>query len=486
MGGLADKPADFRIEPFLTLPRVQEVEVRVGHLRHDLVVEHLAFIELSFQFLELSSGKHEDILTRRLADAPPRQGRNLRDESTVCGVDGTLIFRNAVTAMPARALSPEELALVFRSITEYAIFTLDTEGRITSWNEGAERLFGQTTDDVLGESTAVLFTPEDRERGAHLGEMRQARESGRADDERYHVRKDRSRFYCSGLLFPVRDHTGTVSGFVKVCRDLTDRKLQEQALLEAHETLEQRVAERTAQLSKELAERRAAEERARMVLSRLITLQEEERRRIARDLHDHLGQQVTAVHLQLETLRKRLEAEGSESAQQLEVAHATFKKLDKDLDFFTWELRPGALYNLGLIAALTDFTAAFSQNYSLPVTFECVALNDGELHQDIEIHLYRIAQEALNNTYKHAQASRADVLLQKSDGRVVLTISDDGVGFVPDEQQHRQPLDRGMGLIGMRERATLLGGTLEIETKPNEGTSVIAIIPLKALERAKS
>ena len=185
-----------------------------------------------------------------------------------------------------------------------------------------------------------------------------------------------------------------------MCRDLTDRKLQEQALQEAHETLEGRVAERTEQLSEELAVRRAAEERARIVLSRLITQQEEERRRIARDLHDHLGQQVTALHLQFEALKKELQADGSRSTERANAVHAMFKKLDKDLDFFTWELRPGALYNLGLVAALTDFTAAFSQNYELPVTFECVGIADGELHQDVQIHLYRIAQEA----QQHLQA----------------------------------------------------------------------------------
>jgi PAS domain S-box-containing protein len=367
-------------------------------------------------------------------------------------------------------LSSAELAVIFSSITEYAIFTVDPEAVVSLWNEGAERVFGYSAGEIVGKSSAILFVPEDRAREAHLEEIREATRTGRAADERYHIRKDGTRFYASGVLFPIRDDRGDVSQFVKVCRDLTDRKEWEQKL-------ERRVADRTEQLSSELTQRRNAEQRARTVLSRLITLQEEERRRIARELHDHLGQQVTALHLQLEALRRQLEAEGSHGIRQLEIAHETFKNLDKDLDFFTWELRPGALYNLGLVAALTDFTSAFAQNFSLPITFECVGVTDGELDTDIEINLYRIAQEAVNNALKHAKASRVDVVLQKLDGRVILTISDDGVGFVRDEERERPGIDRGLGLLGMRERATLLGGTLEIETKPNEGTSVIAMVP---------
>jgi PAS domain S-box-containing protein len=382
-----------------------------------------------------------------------------------------------------RVLSAEELSLVFRSITEYAIFTLDPQGRVTLWNEGAERVFGYSAGEMLGAPTSILFTPEDRARGADEQEIRDAVATGRAADERYHLRKDGSRFYASGVLFPVRDTSGAVTGFVKVCRDLSDRKRKEDVQREEQATLEGRVADRTRELATELAERRAAEQNARLLLSRLITLQEEERRRIARDLHDHLGQQVTALHLQFAALKKQLGAEGSEALARLEDTHAVFTQLDKDLDFFTWELRPGALYNLGLVAALTDFVGAFAQNYELRVSFESVGVNDGNLHQDVEINLYRIAQEALNNVYKHAKASRADVLLQQSDGRVILTFSDDGVGFAADEQSQRGPLERGLGLLGMKERATLLGGAVEIESTPGQGTSVIAIVPAIAPER---
>jgi signal transduction histidine kinase len=161
--------------------------------------------------------------------------------------------------------------------------------------------------------------------------------------------------------------------------------------------------------------------------------------------------------------------------ERLQGVQALAQQLDKDLDFYTWELRPGALYNLGLVPALTDFVAAFSGAYQIPVTFEC-HMPDARLHSDHEINLYRIAQEALNNIHKHARTSSADVLLQHVDGRMVLTVHDDGIGFETESVGWIDG-DRGMGLVSMRERAALIGGTLEIETAPNQGTTIIISAP---------
>ena len=131
----------------------------------------------------------------------------------------------------------ERLALVVESAVDYAIFTLDCDGRITSWNSGAERTFGYARDEVLGQGTAIVFTPEDRAHGVHLEEMRRARESGRAEDERWHVTRQGDRFYASGVLAPLRAG-GVLKGYVKVARDRTERKHLEDALGEAREAAE--------------------------------------------------------------------------------------------------------------------------------------------------------------------------------------------------------------------------------------------------------
>jgi signal transduction histidine kinase len=259
----------------------------------------------------------------------------------------------------------------------------------------------------------------------------------------------------------MRGTDGQLTAYVKVAWDVTRTK-------ESEET--------NRRLGAELTAGRIHEERMRKLLSRLITVQEEERRRIARDLHDHLGQQMTALHLQLELLARQVAGDPQAALDRVHQVQRVAKQLETELDFYTWELRPGALYSLGLVPALTDFVTTFSRNYQLPVAFECVQMPETRLHTDHEVNLYRIAQEALNNTYKHARASSADVLLQYVDNRVVLTLHDDGVGFDAETLQWAEG-DRGMGLVGMRERAMLIGGTLEIETAPQQGTTIIVSAP---------
>jgi signal transduction histidine kinase len=204
----------------------------------------------------------------------------------------------------------------------------------------------------------------------------------------------------------------------------------------------------------------------------LITVQEDERRRIARDLHDDLGQKMTALHLKLEALRRA--HQGSPLQAQVEEAQAFVQKLDRDLDFFTWELRPAALYDLGLVPALRDFVAQWSNTYGISAAFDAVGIGGERLRSELEINMYRIAQEALNNVYKHARAQHVDVVLLRRDAQIVLSVEDDGAGF---DASAVDVHSRGIGLIGMRERAALMGGQLDIERSERGGTTVIVTAP---------
>jgi two-component system CheB/CheR fusion protein len=374
--------------------------------------------------------------------------------------------------------SEERLRHVLEGITEYALITLDAKGIIEGWNLGAEQMFGYTADEAIGEPSEMIFTPEDRAGGVPQQELRTAREEGRSSDERWQLRKDGSRFFVSGVLSPLGMRGQ--SGFVKVARDLTERKQYEESLQSAHDELEARVVDRTRQLAalnaaleKELGERREAEERVRKLLSRLITVQEDERRRIARDLHDDLGQKMTALHLKLESLRRR-HTDGTELHAQVQDAQSFVRKLDRDLDFFTWELRPAALYDLGLAPALRDYVTQWSNNYNIHAEFDTIGIGAERLRSDVEINMYRIAQEALNNVYKHAQATKTNVVLQRRDNSLVLSVEDNGVGFdTVDVDEH----GRGIGLIGMRERAALMNGSVEIERAASGGTTVLISAP---------
>lgn len=382
--------------------------------------------------------------------------------------------------------SEERLRLLIESAKDYAIFTLDDERRVSSWNPGAEAIYGFAESEIIGESGDILFTPEDRERGVPEEEAGLALSTGRAADERWHIRKDGTRFYASGVLVTLSD--GGRQGFAKIARDLTPQKRAEEELQRAHDELEERVSARTSELLglnqtllTEVKERTAAEERARHLMRQLVTAQEDERRSVARDLHDHLGQQLTGLRIKLENHKESCAGDSKRQAE-VEQMQAIAERLDTDLDFLSWELRPASLDELGLPAALANFAQEWSKHFDTPAEFHTTGLDKVRLPPEVEINLYRIAQEALNNITKHAEAKGVDILLERRGHYVELIVEDDGRGFEPDAVA--KPDGKMIGLLNMRERAAYVGGTLEIESAPGEGTTVFARVPIDAEVKA--
>jgi PAS domain S-box-containing protein len=378
--------------------------------------------------------------------------------------------------------SEERLRLVVESAKDYAIFTIGVDGLIESWNAGAERVFGWTEVEALGQHARLIFTPDDRARGAAEEEMRQAAQFGRAADERWHLRRDGGRFYASGVLVPLRPD-GILTGYAKIARDLTERKQLEDALLRAQEELEQRVRDRTSELARtnselaaEVQERRAAEAQVKALFKRLVTVQEEERRRIARDLHDQLGQPMTVLRMELDALESRSADPMSFTAQAARM-RGIAEELDRNIDFLTWDLRPAALDHLGLAAALAKLVNGWSERFGVAAEFGASWPERCRLSPETEANLYRLTQEALHNIAKHAAAQHVSVLLERRDYQAVLIIEDDGRGFVLGDVS-TEPARDGLGLVSMRERATLVGGEFHVESAPNQGTSIYVRVPM--------
>ena len=272
-----------------------------------------------------------------------------------------------------------------------------------------------------------------------------------------------------------------------------ERKRSEEALKQAEaalqlerDKLEEKVADRTADLSAlnqvlqaEILQRQRAEEANRLVLRRLAEAQETERGRISRELHDRLGQDLTALKLGLENLRRQgpfVPAVGSHLGRLDKLVEG----LMRDIHRLAWELRPSVLDDLGLDLALRRFTEDWSQNTGVPVDLHTGG--DGganRLPPEIETTLYRIAQEALTNVARHAQAKRVSVLLERRPGYVSLIVEDDGHGFDAQGVMGACASPGKLGLLGMQERVRLAGGTLTIESTSGAGATVFARLPLE-------
>lgn len=280
-------------------------------------------------------------------------------------------------------------------------------------------------------------------------------------------------------IAPFRTLADKVEGVVITLVDISERVRDEEMLRIGGEKLTVRtseLAEANERLRQEIAERKASEESRIQLLKLVVNTQEEERRRLARELHDQLGQQLTALRLRLESLHDVPAPENADTIHKLQMI---VSRLDADIDFLAWELRPIALDELGLESALGNYVKQWSEHFNIKAEFHSRGLAEERLGAEVESNLYRIAQEALNNCAKHAKCSEAYIILERRGRDAVLIVEDNGDGF--DPQSNAEP-GKGMGLVGMRERALLIGGKFEIESTPNEGTAVFIRVPLMSRE----
>lgn len=260
----------------------------------------------------------------------------------------------------------------------------------------------------------------------------------------------------------------------------------QEALRQARNDLETRVRDRTAELARsnlvlqiEVAERTQAEAVRQQLLRRLVTAQEEERRRVARELHDQMGQYLTALMLGLESVKELCESPSPAQARVGQLQEVT-DRLMKEVHRLARNLRPAALDDLGLPKALRQYAEEWSRYAGIAVEFHSHDVDTERLPPHIETTLYRVVQEALTNVLKHANARCASILLERRGDRVHAIVEDDGDGFDVEAMMASTDAQCRLGLFGMQERVALVGGTLEIESTPGAGTAVFARIPLAA------
>lgn len=286
---------------------------------------------------------------------------------------------------------------------------------------------------------------------------------------------------------PLRAKDGDVYAVLAVSYDITLRREAEKALLQAHAELEKRVEERTRDLRAEVVQRRALEEQRTQLIQRVVNVQEEERRRVARELHDNLGQHLTAIMLGVQALQAQsIELPSGERRSTfvgLNRLHEMINDLAGIAHRLAWELRPAALDNIGLEAALQQYVSqwASQSNVTQSIMADFVSHlgdNDTGLSGEAKTALYRVTQEALTNVLRHAKATRVSVVLERQKSFITVIVEDNGQGFSVEEVHTKNRL----GVVGMRERLELIGGTLEVESQPGHGTTVYARVPLNFTE----
>lgn len=443
----------------------------------------------------------EDLAVSPLRFDELRDGKTIISERKVRRKDGTLflaeisgrmiydgvlqaIIRDCTERNQAEAKlkrSEEWLRTIFEASRDGIV--VEDDELIMYSNSSYIRLLGyEETEELLGLHISAVVSPEDKDRLIEYGERRKRGEHAPLVYEFQGKRKD-------GELIDLEASVSTsmVDGKIYITtsiRDIAERKQAARALQQAHEELEMRVRERTAELTRanevmqmDILERKKAEEERKRLLGRLVSAQEEERRRISLELHDRMGQHLTMLMLGIKTLKGSSQAEESTS-EHIERLETLVEEIDGEVDRLTLELRPTALDDLGLHMTLTQHVAEWSKQSQIPVDYYSLGIDEERLPPDIETALYRIIQEALTNILKHAEARSASIIVKRRESDVLAIIEDDGRGFALDAVNNSPASPHMLGLLGMRERAEMFGGTFNIESTVGNGTALFIHLPL--------
>ncbi len=397
--------------------------------------------EVPYQFVK-KNGEIIDVLLSAIADRNP---------------DGTIRRSLAVTIdVTERKKAEEALRVAKESLSKYSrelekqvakrtseissilkytpavVYMKDTAGRYLLVNSRFEELFGIGNEDARGQTDSAILPSKVAEQFRRHDERVLAEGASLHIEEQ--IEQDDGLHTYLSVKFPIFAESGHIRGVCGICSDITPVK--------------------------------KATEQLRRLSASIMANQENERAAIARELHDELGQVLTALRMDAVWLQDRFKKEGLKGAERAMAMCALIDTTIEDVRSLAIRLRPGVLDDLGLVDALEWFTAEFERRARIP----CVFVSDEipVIDDTLATAAYRIAQEALTNVARHAKATHVEVSIRLEEGRLLLVVSDDGCGFRPQEFSESEEL----GLAGMRERASLVGGSLEVDSRPRQGTRV--------------
>jgi PAS domain S-box-containing protein len=377
---------------------------------------------------------------------------------------------------PEASLNVEQyLQLFIDAVRDYAIFMLDSQGKITSWNHSAEQMKGYRAAEIIGKHFSCFYPDQEVRSGKPQRDLETATREGTFEEEGWRVRKDGSRFWADTVITALRDTRGALVGFAKIIRDNTERM--------------------------------RADEARRELSLRILHLQDEERRRISRQLHDMTGPVMSSLLMNLALVEKDAGALSERSRNALQEAESLARRCSSEIRTMSYLLHPPLLSEVGLAAAVQWFLDGFSQHTGISTHLD--APDDlGRLPDETEISLFRVVQECLTNIHRHAHSPAAVVRMyiepvqterpaktdgpakangpSRTDGKdtldtLVLEVADQGLG--DQSKGTAAQFAEGFGIRGMRERLSELGGRLEIDST-SRGTTVRATVPIASRQKS--
>ncbi len=387
-------------------------------------------------------------------------------------------LRQAFEAEGRLRKSQERFQLLVESVEDYAIFLLDAGGYVASWNAGARRISGYAAGEIIGKHFSCFYPEEDVRTGKPAAILRAAEQERRCEDDGWRVRRDGSRYWASVIVTALRDRDGKLSGFAKVIRDTTDRMRADESLKDSRQRLKKEVEERIA------AEKRLRESEAS--LRALFQLQDDERRRLGRELHDSIGQYLSALKMELECMQLEPALQEKRLRENVEGAARIAEQCIKEIRTMSYLLYPPLLEEMGLKMAVLWYLDGFSKRSGIQTRLQMPS-DFGRLPRDCELVLFRILQECLTNVHRHSGSPAATVRISVDEKDAVLEVADTGRGLPTSvlELGKKGIFNTGIGMRVMQERLRGLGGKLELFSA-EQGTTVRASIPCAAGEGSKN
>jgi PAS domain S-box-containing protein len=363
--------------------------------------------------------------------------------SVVLGDDGAVkyVVGTGIDVTEHRQVTEQarESQATLRAVLEtaaQAILATNREGRIVLVNAAAEAMFGYRRQEMLGRAVENLIPPV----SVGLNPLG--------------LRRDQTEFPVEISVSHVEGREGLLT--VAFVTDITERKRAEDALRQSE------------------AEARASQEQLRALTTGLVNAQEDERRRVSRELHDDVCQRLALLAVEVGSLQADFSEAPATVRELLRSLEKSLGAVAGDVRRTAYQLHPSVLEHLGLVAALESFCTAFSRQETLQVRFRHRRMPRA-VPEGIALCLYRVAQECLHNVAKHSRAARVSITLQGTDSRLLLTIADNGQGFDLESARSKGSI----GIISMEERVRATNGTLTIQSRPGEGTRIEIQVPLE-------